>query len=140
MEESRAWIPADSPEFQLSRSSHCIFIAGGQSHVKRASEHMLAVFGYTKCRSCEHRICLGCTITREHKRLIRADGFHNAGKKIENADVEDDPFARMVVAQELGQLGQGLLHWSRVISNRGRQRSRPYARPPNEVAAAEWAE
>src|SRR5204862_2561776 len=56
MEESRAWIPADSPEFQLSRSSHCIFIAGGQSHVKRASEHMLAVFGYTKCRSCEHRI------------------------------------------------------------------------------------
>src|SRR5207302_1527541 len=50
------------------------------------------------------------------KRLIRADGFHNAGKKIENADVEDDPFARMVVAQELGQLGQGLLHWSRVIS------------------------
>src|SRR5947209_3831384 len=48
MEKSRAWIPANSTEFQFSRRSHRIFIAGGQSHVKRASEHMLAVFGYTK--------------------------------------------------------------------------------------------
>ena len=59
---------------------------------------MLTIFGDTKGGARQHRVGLPRAIGREHRRMCRPDGVHDACEKIKDANIDRGLFARMVVA------------------------------------------
>jgi len=62
---------------------------------------VLAVFGNTECSARQQRVRFWCSVGRKNSCVGDPNRFHNAGKKVKNANVEGRLLTRIMVAQEI---------------------------------------
>src|SRR5437763_14837796 len=100
VKEPRAGIPADAAAKHRARRLHRLLVAAVEPDVERPAIDVLAVIGDAKGRLCQHRVGLARAVGGQDRRFCRAHGIHDAGEKIEDADIDRDRLARMMVAQK----------------------------------------
>src|SRR5205823_5987659 len=88
-------------EFGLGeRRLHRLLVAAVEPYVERPAVDVLAIVGDAKGRFCQHCVGLARAVSRQDRRPCRAGRVHDAREKIEDADIDRDCLARMMVAQK----------------------------------------
>ena len=104
MKKTRVWIPTHPATLQHTGGMHRSFVARLEANVERTPVDVLAIFSDTKMGARQFRVGLTRAVGREDGRARCPDRVHDAGEKIEHADIDHRLLARMVVAQEIRQL------------------------------------
>src|SRR5690348_8440253 len=100
MQKTRPRIPANPAARHGTRSLDRTIVAGVEADIKRASIEVLAILGDTKMGASQHLIGLTRAVGREYGGAHCPDRVHDAGQKIEHADIDPRLLTGMVVPQE----------------------------------------
>src|SRR6266576_3851334 len=88
MKKTRVRIPPNPAALQSARSLHCPFVVGVDANIERASVDVLTVLGDAEMGARQHRIGLTRSVGREYGRARGSYRVHDAGEKVENADID----------------------------------------------------
>ena len=72
--------------------------------IERAAVDVLAVVGDPERRFRQHAVGRDGAVGRQDRSAARADPVHDGGEEIDDADLDRDPLAGMMVAQQMGEV------------------------------------
>src|SRR5436853_4646741 len=116
MEKTRLWIPPNAATLQRAGRLHRSFVASIEANIERAPVDVLTIFGDSEMGTRQHRIGLARAVGREDRCTLLPDGLHDAGKKIEQANIDRRLLARVVVPQQLRELSKRDSDWAYVVA------------------------